>query len=124
MPILPLDKFILQYKILVPKLILSLNHHLKLLLNLDFCDNNLLFNSLPKNFNSITNKEDISNFFYSVIKKRDKVGFYILDFCCRMPIKMIDFLISVRNKFKHKVNINVRKTSDRSMKYNKLQEII
>lgn len=82
---------------------------------LDIKNNKLLFNGLPRNFNSITTKEDISNFFYSVIKKRYKTGFYILNFCCRIPIKMIDFLTFVRNKFNHKVNINVRKTSERSI---------
>lgn len=82
---------------------------------LDIKNNNLLFNGLSRNFNSITTKEDISNFFYSVIKKKHKTGFYILNFCCKIPIKMIDFLISVRKKFKHKANINIRNTSDRSI---------
>ena len=83
---------------------------------------NLILPELPRKFNSITTKEDLSDFIFSCLKRK-KRGFYLLNFCCKNPISLIDLFKQLKKKYNSNSKLIINKmSSSKPIECKKLNE--
>lgn len=67
---------------------------------------------VPRKFNSITTKEDISDFLYESLKNKKK-GFYLLNFCCNKPIFFQNLFKIIKKNYNSKSNLYAKKITNK-----------